>query len=175
MQRCLEGSEEAWSALIDKYRNLIFSIPIHQGLSRDDASEVFQQVCLILVSDLPRLREARSLVSWLIQVTSHECSRCFRKHQAQMNAEVSLSVDPATPRTADSVLVECERGQILREAITELGGRCRQLIHMLFFNTPAIPYDQVAKGLGIAKGSVGFIRMRCLGRLRESLKEKGFR
>jgi RNA polymerase sigma factor (sigma-70 family) len=175
VQHCLEGSEDAWSALIDKYRNLIFSIPIHQGLSRDDASDVFQQVCLILVSDLPRLREARSLVSWLIQVTSHECSRRFRKNQAHMEVEFSLSVDTATLGTAENVLVECERGQILREAVAELGDRCRQLIHMLFFTTPAIPYDQLAKGLGIAKGSVGFIRMRCLGRLRESLKERGFR
>jgi len=43
---CLEGSESAWSALISKYKNLIFSIPMKYGFSRDDAADVFQAVCL---------------------------------------------------------------------------------------------------------------------------------
>jgi hypothetical protein len=45
---------------------------------------------------------------------------------------------------------------------------------MLFFETPAIPYEQVAKKLEIAKGSIGFIRMRCLSRLRIKLEGRGF-
>ena len=47
VQECLKGSEEAWSALIDKYKNLIFSIPIKYGFSPDEAAEIFQAVCLL--------------------------------------------------------------------------------------------------------------------------------
>jgi hypothetical protein len=46
---------------------------------------------------------------------------------------------------------------------------------MLFFETPALPYPEVASRLGIATGSVGFIRRRCLDRLKTTLKEAGFR
>jgi DNA-directed RNA polymerase specialized sigma24 family protein len=46
---------------------------------------------------------------------------------------------------------------------------------MLFFTTPAVPYEEVAKLLGVAKGSIGFIRMQCLERLRRHLVNKGFR
>jgi hypothetical protein len=45
---CLSGSEEAWSTLVNKYSRLIFSIPIKFGLSRDEAAEVFQQVCFTI-------------------------------------------------------------------------------------------------------------------------------
>ena len=38
---CLSGDAEAWSALVGKYKRLIFSIPIKLGLSRDDASEKY--------------------------------------------------------------------------------------------------------------------------------------
>ena len=48
VDQCLKGSEEAWSALIDKYKRLIFSIPVRQGFSADDSSEIFQEVCLAL-------------------------------------------------------------------------------------------------------------------------------
>ena len=42
----MHGSDEAWAALLDKYKNLIYSIPIKRGFAREDAAEVFQRVCL---------------------------------------------------------------------------------------------------------------------------------
>ena len=59
---------------------------------------------------------------------------------------------------------------MLREALSELPPRCRELIRMLFFETPPVPYEEVARNLGLATGSVGFIRMRCLKRLRKRLE-----
>ena len=52
IRQCLQGSDEAWGNLIDKYKNLIFSIPIKVGLSQDDAGEIFQIVCAELVKQL---------------------------------------------------------------------------------------------------------------------------
>jgi DNA-directed RNA polymerase specialized sigma24 family protein len=45
---------------------------------------------------------------------------------------------------------------------------------MLFFDEPARPYQEIAAELGIAVGSIGFIRQRCLERLRKRLLETGF-
>jgi hypothetical protein len=46
---------------------------------------------------------------------------------------------------------------------------------MLFFEQPPLPYAEVARRLGLATGSIGFIRGRCLERLRKLLMESGFR
>jgi len=51
VRECCEGNQAAWSALIEKYKNLIFSIPIKFGLSREDAADVFQAVCADLWQD----------------------------------------------------------------------------------------------------------------------------
>jgi len=61
--RCLKGDQEAWSALIDKYKNLIYSIPMKLGMHQD-AGDIFQSVCVDLLSELPRLREHRALPKW---------------------------------------------------------------------------------------------------------------
>jgi len=45
--------------LIDRYKNLIFSIPIKFGLIPRRFRDVFQAVCADLVAGLPRLREPR--------------------------------------------------------------------------------------------------------------------
>src|SRR5262249_54512728 len=73
--QCLEGDENAWAALLDRYKRLIYSIPIKYGLSVDDATDIFQDVCVELLAELPRLRESRALPKWLAQVTAHKCAR----------------------------------------------------------------------------------------------------
>jgi len=45
---------------------------------------------------------------------------------------------------------------------------------MLFFEQPPVPYNELAKRLGLATGSIGFIRGRCLDRLQKILAEMGF-
>lgn len=178
MRGCLQGSEDAWAALLEKYKNLIFSIPVRQGIPREDAADIFQRVCLLLLAELPRLRQPEALPMWLIRVTAHECVR-WRRHarpytsREPTEAEMTLAHDE--PLLPEETLARIREEQMLREAVVALPPRCRQLIHMLFFENPARPYREVARSLGLAAGSIGFIRGRCLGRLRRQLEKMGFR
>jgi RNA polymerase sigma factor (sigma-70 family) len=173
---CLQGDEEAWAALLDKYKNLIFSIPIKQGLARDDAAEVFQRVCLLLLAELPSLRQPRALPMWLIRVTSRECFRWRRQeHQASHEVDADAALLRDEQPLAEEVLAQVTEEQAVRDAVRALPPRCRQLIEMLFFESPARPYLEVAGRLGLAMGSIGFIRGRCLTRLRRELEKTGFR
>src|SRR5919198_4559138 len=81
VEECLKGSEKAWSALVDKYKGLIFSIPVRFGLPPDGATEVFQEVCLSLLSELPNLRQPKALPAWLIQTAWHKCIRWKRSQE----------------------------------------------------------------------------------------------
>jgi len=175
VRECLAGNQEAWSVLVDKYKNLIYSIPVKYHFSQDDASDVFQAVCLELLAELPKLRNPEALPKWIIQVTAHKC--LHGKKYAQRTETVDTN-DPAfeqsTPARAESVLHEAEEEQKIRQVMDELPERCQRLVRMLFFEEPARPYQEVARELGIAPGSIGFIRQRCLDRLRKKLVEAGF-
>jgi RNA polymerase sigma factor (sigma-70 family) len=178
VRECLRGNEDAWAALLQKYKNLIFSIPIRQGIPREDAADVFQRVCLLLLAELPQLRQAQALPMWLIRVTSHECFRWRRQERPSAGrdaerAETALLRDQQP--LPEELLAQVKEEQTLREAVRRLPPRCRQLIDMLFFETPARPYQEIARHLGLATGSIGFIRGRCLTRLRRELEKKGFR
>lgn len=175
---CLRGREEDWAALLDKYKRLIFSIPVRQGIPRDAAADIFQRVCLLLLAELPHLRQAEALPQWLIRVTARECSRWRRQERpwaAGEESEAAMMRAPDTGAAADDLLAQAKDEQVLREALGSLPPRCRQLVQMLFYETPARPYKEVAETLGLAAGSIGFIRGRCLGRLRRELERRGFR
>jgi len=173
---CRKGDQQAWSALLDKYKNLIYSIPIKLGLY-DDAADIFQAVCLDLLTDLPRLREPRALPKWLMQTCYHKCLQARRrteKNVALAEEDVETSAEGNLPTLPDDMLVQLEKEQMVRNVIAELSPRCERMVRMLFFETPPRPYDEIAKELGIATGSIGFIRGRCLGKLKQQLEKMGF-
>ena|SRR2546425_2037298 len=176
VQACLKGREKAWDALIDKYKNLIFSIPIKYRLTADDADDIFQEVCLDLFRELPRLRTPRALAAWLIQTTSHRCFHRKRERERYAPATYDGSLNSVGQADVPEDLVhEAEREQMLREALSAAPPRCREIIRMLFFQDPVVPYEEVAKNLAVAKGSIGFLRMRCLEHLRRLLEKQGLR
>jgi RNA polymerase sigma factor (sigma-70 family) len=176
VSECRKGNQAAWSRLIEKYKNLIFSIPIKFGLTREDAADIFQSVCLDLLSDLAQLREPRALPKWLMQMSYYKCLN-WKKQRLDLfddANEIEDRPETGTEELPEEMLYQLQREQKLRDAIAALPPRCHQMIGMLFFESPTRPYEQVAKELGIATGSIGFIRGRCLKKLRERLEKEGF-
>jgi RNA polymerase sigma factor (sigma-70 family) len=74
----------------------------------------------------------------------------------------------------EQMLVQLEQEQILRDAISELPEKCERMVRLLFFENPPRPYENIAKELGMATGSIGAIRGRCLAYLRKHLQKRGF-
>jgi RNA polymerase sigma factor (sigma-70 family) len=175
IRACLSGNENAWSTLIAKYKNLIYSIPMKYGASPDDAADIFQAVCLELFAELPRLRKPDSLRSWLITVAAHQSFHWKRKLRHRAEDELTdreaetLGIDPSP-----DLIEQVEREQLLREAVAALPARCQEMIRLLFYHQPQLSYREVAARLGLATGSIGFIRGRCLKRLQRTLEKRGF-
>ncbi len=175
VQECLEGSEHAWNALVDRYKNLIYSIPVKYGAPPQDAADIFQAVCLDLFNELPRLRDAEALAGWLIRTATH---KCYHWKQAQRSTggldDSELETRAADVPVPPDLLAAIEREQMVRDSLHLLPPRCKWMIELLFFEYPPMPYEEVARRLNLARGSIGFIRGRCLKRLKRILEEKGF-
>jgi len=163
--------------LIDKYKNLIYSIPLKYHASPEDAADIFQSVCLELFSHLSQLRKTEALRGWIITVATHQSFHWKRKHLKRIGRE-ETGLDPEAlgadlPAPADAG-EDAEREQMLRDATALLSPRCQEMIRLLFYAEPPLPYKEVARRLGLATGSVGFIRGRCLLRLQKALRGMGF-
>ncbi len=172
---CLEGNQEAWESLVDKYKRLIFSVPLRYGASSEDAADVFQSVCIEVFNSLEHLKNPDSLRSWLITVAIRQSYR-WRKKQTN-----HVELDAMEPELAEEIasvpetIAQLQQEQIVRDVVAKLPPRCAELVRLLFFEQPPLPYAEVARRLGLATGSIGFIRGRCLTRLRKMLLESGFR
>ena len=170
IEACRQGHQDSWSELIRRYKQLIYSVIRTYDVPPQDGLDIFQAVCLDLFTGLAQLRETKAISKWIITITSHHCMRWKNQYrrdpvsQGDPKVEVGSQVDTC----------RLEQEQIVRRALDQLSRRCRLMIHMLFFRHPPLPYMELAPKMGLAVGSIGFIRSRCLKRLRTELELHGF-
>lgn len=67
--------------------------------------------------------------------------------------------------------MQADEQRALWEALSTLTPRCQELLRIVAF-VPRPDYDLVAARLGMARGSVGPTRSRCLEKLRVALRDK---
>lgn len=176
VQRCLAGDEQAWAELVHRYRGLVYNIAVRFGGTRDDAADILQAVCIEILNDLSQLRSVHSFRSWLITVTMRQCARWKRKQRGEVPLDAvepdaeEISVAAGMPET----VWQGEQTRLLREGIARLPKRNAEMVRLLFFENPPVPYEEVARRLGLARGSIGFIRGRTLAKLRKILFEAGY-
>ena len=111
----------------------------------------------------------------IIQVTSHNCFHYKIKRNRFVSSDAEDQNTPEPEVQADTVeqIARTEEEQMVREVLGELSPRCNQLIQMLFFEEPSRSYRDIASDLGIAVGSIGMMRQRCIDRLRKRFEEVG--
>ena len=167
VRRAKNGEQQAWDELVERYAPLIWSICRRFRLAGADAEDVSQAVWLTLVSNLDRLRDPAALPGWLVTTTQRECGRARRAAGTRPeNRNVLATEDlPDTGIAAvEEELLRAEQNAALRDALTRLPPDCQRLLTLLMADPP-VPYAEISAKLGIATGSIGPTRRRCLDRL----------
>ena len=160
------GDKQAWDALVERYAPLIWSICRQHRLADADAEDVGQVVWLHLVEHLDNLRDPAALPGWLVTTTRRECRRVSRTTcELPAGRQVLENMPDQQIPTAEHELLAAERNAALREAFARLPLRGQRLLTLLIADPP-VPYTEISARLGIAIGSIGPNRHRCLDKLR---------
>jgi RNA polymerase sigma factor (sigma-70 family) len=163
------GEQRAWDALVERYAPLVWSICQRNRLGHAEAGDVSQTVWLRLVEHLDELRDPAALPGWLATTTQRECYEFFRATRRVHALEQLLDAEAVPSQTAivEEELLAAERHETLLEAVSQLPPGCQRLLALLI-QDPPVPYAEISLQLGVAVGSIGPSRRRCLERLRRS-------
>ena len=178
---CRRGDEGAWEALVLRYQRLIYAIPRRAGLDEDAAAEVFQEVFATLLENADSIEQPSRLQAWLVTTAKRKTWRMigrakslrpFSSDEGEAEGEMYDLVDEHV--LPDEALARLEEQHLVRAALAEIEERCRTLLQMLFYAPETPPYSEIAAALGTSEGSIGPTRARCLKKLLDLLKKKGF-
>lgn len=178
IERCLAGDEQAWDHLLRRYGRLIYSVALQNGLTADDAADVFQMVSMTMLTHLAELRDVDRFPAWVATVARrhalHVIERNRRSAGGESAQQPNTDVDVAAGEDPENLLSSLRDQILVQQAMERLPERCRQLLSLLFSEEAGVSYAEIAERLKMPIGSVGPTRARCLERLRQILEEMGF-
>jgi RNA polymerase sigma factor (sigma-70 family) len=167
--RARGGDNTAWNALIERFAPLVWSICRRYRLIESDIDDVGQNVWLLLVEHVARVREPAALPGWLATTTRRECLRVLRGRQdrerLQTAAQTAEQADAATSSVEEWLLLD-ERNAALRAAFGQLPRACQELLSLLLHDPP-LSYTDISEQLGMKIGGLGPRRARCIDKLRQ--------
>jgi RNA polymerase sigma factor (sigma-70 family) len=171
---CRAGDVNAWRRLLDRYERRVFSVPRRYGLSREDAADITQLTFTILVEALDTLPEDSNLGAWLITVARRHTWRLLDRNRREAAGDhENLSEDNTLVAKGGAEDVEhWERTAWLDYGLSHVSKACRDLLSALYLEPEQPSYAEIAARLGMAVGSVGPTRIRCLKRIRQVLDDQ---
>jgi RNA polymerase sigma-70 factor (ECF subfamily) len=172
------GDEDAFVAIVARYRDKMFSIAFSHLRNHADAEEIAQDTFIRAHRGLTRFRGESSLATWLHRIAfnlsrnRHKYNFCRRQHNT-LSLDCSFSYDN---RETFADLIACEAPSPAREAtagefseivircMDKLGARQREIL--VLRNGLNQSYGDIAQSLGI---NIGTVKSR-IGRARENLR-----
>jgi RNA polymerase sigma factor (sigma-70 family) len=176
VDECLAGSQESWNRIVDRYTPLIWAIARGHRLSEADCEDVCQITWMRVIQHLGKLRDPEKLAGWISVSARRESLKHIQKSGRSTpieDPEVFDRPQPSANLPEETALDRETRDEVLL-AFCSLSPKCQALLGLLVAEPP-MSYDEVSATLGLARGSIGPIRGRCLKHLERAMEREASR
>src|SRR5207244_10651469 len=124
------GNGEAYARLVDGCRGLVASLALAIVRDVPASEEVAQDVFVRAWQSLPRLRNARSFLPWLRQLTRNRAHKFLARPKPVSDEAMAAVADPQPG--PDERLVRAEELRILGQALEELPDDSREVLVLYY-------------------------------------------
>ena len=178
IRQCLDGNEEAWSILYERFYNYIFHLVKGKNyrFTLEDTQDITHEVFMDLVKGLPNFQRKSVLKTYIYTLTLNRVRQHHRKFLTikrggtveKMSLD-DVEIDVADPRIVnpeDEVLDNHEM-ELVRDGVQKLPQHLQEVIDLRY--AKGFKYREIARELGIPEGSVGALLQKALIELKGHL------
>lgn len=141
------GSQKAFSRLVSRHVNLVYSAALRQVKDRDLAEDITQSTFIVLARKARRLRRGASLAAWLLVTTRFLAMDALTKKSRRDHHERKAAF-MGKPQTASDDRHWESISPHLDAALASLSGRDREAITLRFFEDKS--FREVADAMGVS-------------------------
>jgi RNA polymerase sigma-70 factor (ECF subfamily) len=157
IERCLNGDQAAWEAIVRMYRRKVFNVAYKFVGRHDQAEDLTQDVFLKLYKSLDTFDRRANFQTWLISVSRNLCIdhyRSVRKERETINRDVDPSDFALASRDTrvDTQLEQRDRVKLLRKALDKLAPTLRTAV--MLRDIQELTYQEIADRLHLPEGTV---------------------
>jgi len=157
-----DHSQDAFTDLVNRYMNLVYSAALRQVRSPQLAEEVSQTVFTQLARHAAKLSPDSILTAWLYQVTRHAAIDVIRSEaRRQAREQIAIQMSDMNETSAGWTRIE----PLLDEAMQSLDQADRTAILLRYFDSKSL--REVGEALGASEDAAQKRVQRAVERLRE--------
>lgn len=151
IQRTQAGDQQAFAALFDQYKNLVYRTAVLLLDDSDDADEALQEVFLKVYRSLSSYQpEKGAFTTWLYRITTNHClNQRRRKRIGRVSLGLARRDNHRSVLTPESRL---EEDQALQKALHALSDKLRAVIVLRYYG--GLSYAEISDSLDIPIGTV---------------------
>src|SRR5437867_13326169 len=135
IQRCLQGDQFAWDAIVQRYRRKVFNVAYKFVGRHEEAEDLTQDIFLKIFKSLGTFDRRANFQTWLISVSRNLCIdhyRSVRKERETIDHDVDAT--ELAPISNDegqiAALEQRDRVVLLRQALASLPRTLRTAVVM---------------------------------------------
>lgn len=157
-----EGDQQAYAALMNRYRDSIFFMVLKMVHNRDDADDLTIEAFGKAFSNLHKYTPDYAFSTWLFRISINNCIDFIRKKKLKttsMDQPISEGSDynpsmniKSQALDPEEKFIKAQRAKLMRGVIERLNPKYRRLIELRYFQE--FSYDEIAKELEIPLGTV---------------------
>lgn len=169
----IEGNTNAFSVLVDRYKDLVFSLALKMVKNREEAEEVSQDTFIKVFKSLNQFKGDSKFSTWIYKVTYNTCLDRLKKHKREQQVVSIDEFNTNQIKSLDNALDAMEneeRRQAIQDCINLLPIDDAFLLTLFYFEEQSL--DEIAKVINVTANNVKVKLFRSRKKLTTILKER---
>ena len=97
------GNTQAFSILVDRYKDLVYTLAIRMIKNREEAEEVAQDTFIKVFKSLDKFKGDSKFSTWIYRVTYNTCLDNKKKNEKHLN---DIAIDEFTFNKLDTISIQ---------------------------------------------------------------------
>lgn len=163
IEKILKGDVNAFSFLVDNYKNMVFSLAFKMTKSREEAEEVSQDTFIKAYKNLSKFKGDSKFSTWLYRIAYHTSLDAIKKNKNTPNTydinEVTFNQIKAVEHILEGIERK-ERAELMEVCLQKMADEERSIIWMFYYDELSLKEIIEVTGLQEANIKVKLHRAR---------------
>jgi RNA polymerase sigma-70 factor (ECF subfamily) len=155
LARIGRGDTTSFAQLVDRYKDLVFTLSLRMLKNREEAEEVSQDVFIKIYKSLITFKGDSKFSTWVYRVTYNCCLDRLKKNRKHLK---DVPIDKYNENQIDTIdnaldrLIKKERRKLIRKCVGKLPEDSRAIITLFYFDELSL--EEISSITGIESNTV---------------------
>lgn len=173
IQQIINGDTNSFSVLVDRYKDLVFTLALRMVKNREEAEEVSQDTFIKAYKYLDKFKGDSKFSTWIYKVAYNTCLdriKKYKKEQLSVAIDEFTEKDVKTVETAYDLIERQEKNKAIKDCLEHLPSDDAFLLTLFYFEEQSL--DEIAAVIGLTANNVKVKLFRSRKKLAKIMQQR---